>query len=247
MITEVRKQSGNSIVYPKKLFTKSERWESKVTAEDIQRWRSKDVCSPQSNSFVGNGWLNFTTPLSEYAYGQLMEPRGDKYAESFIKYLLALVRTEQNPAVLDVGGGGFNQWKYFLSINPQIKFCGTALTSELVAPELQPQVIISTAGGICRHFEKSSFDLIATHWGAYKQNMSLIENAMRLLKIGGDLILTHPVTYDGFSALMNALARYDNKILKVLSSEDKNLRETQTDTYCYSYRYTLQIRKLAEP
>ncbi|MFA5929819.1 MAG: hypothetical protein WC861_02965 [Candidatus Micrarchaeia archaeon] len=247
MITKVGEPAGKAIVYPKKLFKKSERWEPKVTAKTLRHWRLKDSKVQETTSFYGIGWTNFNTELSKYAYGRLMEPRGEKYLETFVKYLLALARIEPNPAVLDVGGGGFNQWRYFLSLNPQIKFSGTALTMGLVAPELQHLVKISTAGGICRHYEKSSFDLIAAHWGAYSQNVSIVENAMRLLKIGGDLILTHPVTWDGFRTLMKALERYDNRILKVASSEEENFRMTQTDTYCFSYRYTLQIRKLAEP
>ncbi len=247
MLTKVIGHTGNAIKQPKMLFAKSERWEPKVTAEKLRDWRQKDKDAPSTTPFFGSGWTNFNTGLSSYAYGDLAEPKGEKYLESFILYLHALTRAEPNPAVLDVGGGGFNQWRYFLSLNPQIKFHGTALTIGLVAPELQPNVKVSTAGNIHRHFEQGSFDLISTRWGAYCQNMSLIENAMWLLKVGGDLILTHPVTMDGFRILTKALAKYDNKMLKILSSEDENVRETQTDTYCFSYKYTLQIRKLAEP
>jgi hypothetical protein len=244
MITAVSKHTEkNAIAPPKKLFEGKQLWEPEVTGKTMQHWREKDRDVPGTTSFFGNGWTNFNTPLSNYA-GRLMEPEGEKYLESFNQYLLELVHVKQNPSVLDVGGGGFRQWLNFLERHPQINFSGTALTMKMVTPEMQPMVKISTAGDIYRHYEKASFDLISTHWGAYQQNMALIENAMELLKLGGDLILAHPVTYSGYRIAVDALSHYENKILRVVSNK---LYETQTDTYCFSYSYTLQIRKLSEP
>jgi hypothetical protein len=252
MISEVRHRvTADSKRPPKELFSGDQRWEPKVTIRTINHWCLKDRTTPNTNNFFGSGWTTFNTPLTDYAYGQLMEPKGDKYVETFIQYLLTLVNVESRPAVLDVGGGGFRQWTSFVENNPQVNFNGTALTMWLVVPQLQPFVKKATAGGIWRHFDKSSFDLIVTRWGAYNQNIRLIENAMRLLKIGADLILTSPVLYSNFRNLMAALSQYDGKILKVFSSEEENLVDTTNpcsiEKYARSYAYTLQIRKLAEP
>jgi len=252
MISRVANKSANgSRQPPKALFSKEHMWEDKVNLSMINEWRRIDRNTGNLAVSYGNRWRFFNSDLLHYACGQLVEPGGKKKLDSFLDYINALVAVEKSPAMLDVGGGGFCGWEEYLKNNPLVKFSGTAFTKDKVTPEIRPFVKSATAGGLWRHFDRASFDLICTHWGAYSQHMKLIENAMALLKIGGDLILTSKITFFVYPILESALSKHDNRILKVLSSEDENFLETTdpytVEKYCRTFEYTLQIRKLAKP
>ena len=201
----------------------------------------------KDDSYYGNGWGKFNTPLSEYAYGPLARPQDGGYASTFGEYAREMARLHPNPMFVDVGVGSLLWWPSFLQKNPNVQFKGITLTPKTVAPEHRDLLVRSLAGDIWRHFDQSSIDLIATHWGAYRQTLSLIENAVHLLKINGDLVISQMINCRKLPDMMKMLAQFDGILFRILSSDGRNVFERWSENAGTYYQHTLHLRKIAEP
>ena len=141
--------------------------------------------SDQLTDFLGGeaGWANWGTDLKRY--GKLHRFDFEEFLEQRLEQS---ARRGQKLRVLDVGVGHGGQWEKLLG-HPSLELEATSLSKTFVK-SLEGKVKLSTAAKLYRHFTPNSFDLVVSHMGMHGMELSGIENAMHLLKQGGELILT---------------------------------------------------------
>ena len=117
--------------------------------------------------------------------------------------------------VLDVGIGTGKQWVDFLNEN-LLEWWGTSLTGKVHAA-LKGRVINTTAALLHKKFQPDSLDVVVSHFGAHGQNEELIENALHVLRPGGQLILVS----DGERPKVEPHSKH----YQVIGSTVKNIKE----------------------
>lgn len=128
------------------------------------------------------------TNLDKYALHGLSRKKLS-FRDYLIQKIAQASKERQILRVLDIGMGSGEQWLDFLK-QYKIEFFGTATLMSRVVPALQERVRLCSAGGLYKRFPKDFFDIIVTHWGAHHQEAEAVENAIHLLKPGGEAILT---------------------------------------------------------
>lgn len=121
----------------------------------------------------------------------------DKYFPSidfnFRKYLVQQLRKAKREKrklrVLDVGVGTAKQYEKYLKI-PALELHATSLTDSVPA-ELQSKInfVKCRADQLHTHFAPGYFDIVISSHGCHHQELTLIENAMHVLKPGGEFLL----------------------------------------------------------
>jgi SAM-dependent methyltransferase len=152
---------------------------------------------PIAGALYSGSWGVYDTPLSEYASISIRQKvKNDKGAGiEFDKRGLDLEKLleqkiEASPTtvqVLDMGVGSARQWKDWLD---RLDLHAMSLTRS-IDPKLAKKIDFKVAHAAQPHekFEPSSFDLVVSSCGIHRQEREAIENAIHLLKPGGEAVL----------------------------------------------------------
>ena len=93
--------------------------------------------------------------------------------------------------ILDVGVGNGKQWLEFLEkYGSVVEFHAIALNDIYVEPALRGSLTLCAAAGMAHEFPEGYFDVIVSRSGRHLQGMAGLVAAERLLKAGGDMIIT---------------------------------------------------------
>lgn len=142
-------------------------------------------------------WIKINTPLSNYTYGYFESlPNG-----RFDTYLLEKIKEKRKSGstipikVLDIGIGMGNQWIDFLNshnlkLGRDIEIHGSGFTRSAAHPVLKNNVKACTADNIHKKFKRNYYNVVVSHYGLHQQQEAGIEDALHVLKPGGDLILS---------------------------------------------------------
>lgn len=181
-IARIRKPFGKGEYSEGYIFGRSNN--RQVLARKINEWRAVE----REAKWPQEPWAVWNTKLENYA-GGFCNGKMD-----FVQYLEAKIAQAgaggKTLRVLDVGIGTGDQWVGFLKTH-SIELHGTALTKNLVHPKLRENVKLCSAAGIHRAFEHCYFDLVVTHYGAHMQEREALENALWVLKKGGEGIFSY--------------------------------------------------------
>lgn len=92
--------------------------------------------------------------------------------------------------ILDIGPHTGDQWKTFIEKNPNVELYGAGMEDK-VKPHVGAKGFKqSLASNLHAHFQPDFFDFVITHLGIHYQPIAAIENAIHLLKPGGEAIFT---------------------------------------------------------
>ena len=166
----------------------------RTIAGSLKEARELDLHSKLGVGFLRTRWKHWSTSLSSY-FHQPREHPSYRYApfNYFEGYLEEQLKRAANEGrklrVLDVGVGSAFQWKNYVE-NPNLELHVTSLTETLdpvVASKLKPT--ICRTDQLHKKFQPGYFDLIISSNGVHNQELSFIENAVHLLKPGGEAFL----------------------------------------------------------
>jgi len=143
-------------------------------------WR---LCEKSNQPIDGTPWPVWETPLKNYA-GELSSGHLD-FEEYLHKKCSEAEMRGETLRVLDIGMGSGRQWLDFLKTH-KVEFFGTALAMTTVNPLLRKRTKLCTAAGLHKKFAANFFDVVVTHCGARDQELEAIENAVYVLKKGGE-------------------------------------------------------------
>lgn len=192
-------------------------------------------------------WTLTKTPLKYYACQERGSGRGlektgyldvEKHLAGQIK---KAVQEGRKLAILDVGGGTLEQWKGLLKrYGKHIEFWSTTLTDDYTHPEMKKYSIQCTADELHLNFMPNYFDFVFTHYGSHIQARELIEDAVWVMKSGGEGIfcgrsytppeperpVSTPVNYSAYYEIMHEDARKKDNTHPVNPRQDSNVHWT---------------------
>jgi len=157
-----------------------------TAAEAVGKIREWRVHEKEEGWPDGQPWSVWDTKLHAYAGGLLQGQLN--FEEYLVRKIAEAAVNGEILRVLDVGMGSGDQWVGFLKMH-KVEFFGTALTMGHVNPALRERVRLCTAASLHKKFAANSFDVVVTHYGAHYQELEAIENAIYVLKNGGEAVL----------------------------------------------------------
>lgn len=135
----------------------------------------------------GKGYIDFGTPLEGYCF-----PLAGFDLPSHLSGLAEKAAQQgRRLRMLDVGVGPGKQWLEFLAEHAgSVEFHAVALSDEYVEPALRCSLTICAAAGMAHEFPEGYFDVIVSRSGMHRQAMAGIIAIERLLKPGGEAVIT---------------------------------------------------------
>ncbi len=139
-----------------------------------------------------DGWLIWNTPLKKYTYmpGQNMPMCGRPDFRDLLEEKKTIMRAYGEVLrALDLGIGSGAQWLEDLR-DDGISLSGTTLNAKNIHPELNREIIVCDAGSLHKHFPKSSFHVVVSHYGSHLQEIEALWNGLHVLKVGGEMVMS---------------------------------------------------------